>query len=314
MCFSNVDVTLYDSLLRPLEHTNIDKTLWSDKCDYIDPHNCSNLNPDGYNLTILQLNIRSLLAHQTDLKLLLNLLNKKKTKVDAVLLCKTFLTKQTNQLVNIPGYVLINKNRTNSRGGGVAILLKDNIPYKKQDDITTMIEKEVESVYVKIMCRNGTKSLLGSLYRAPNTNGKLFSEHVVEVLSRVKSRTPNMEIVLGMDHNHDLLKSDTHKQMEEFLDLMVNSEMWSTITRPTRVTQTSATIIDNIFISSKLHHQFDSMLILDDISDHLPSLVLLKQTKMKNREPIEFKSRKLTEANFAQLLDATSIKLIGMEF
>ena len=162
-----------------------------------------------------------------------------------------------------------------------------------------MIEKEVESVYAEITCRNGTKLLLGSLYRAPNTNGKLFSEHVNEVLSRIKSRTPNMEISLGMDHNHDLLKSDTHKQTEEFLDLMVNSEMWPTITRPTRVTQTSVTLIDNIFISSRLHHQFDSMLILDDISDHLPSLVLLKQTKIKNKEPIEFKSRKLTEANFA---------------
>ena len=225
MCFSNVDITLYNSLLGPLEHTNIDNSLWSDKCDYIDPHNCSNLNLDGYNLTILQLNIRSLLAHQTDLKLLLNLLDKKKSKVDAVLLCKTFLTKHTNQLVNIPSYVLINKNRTNSRGGGVAILLKDDIPYKKRDDITTMIEKEVESVYAEITCRNGTKLLLGSQYRAPNTNGKLFSEHVDEVLSRIKSRTPDMEIVLGMDHNHDLLKSDTHKQMEDFLDLMVNSEM-----------------------------------------------------------------------------------------
>ena len=238
MCFSNVDTTLYDSLLSPLEQTNTDNSLWIDKCDYIDPHNCSNLNPDGYNLTILQLNIRSLLAHQAALKLLLNLLDKKKSKVDAVLLCETFLTKHTNQLVNIPGYVLINKNRTNSRGGGVAILLKDNIPYKKWDDITTMIEKEVESVYAEITCRNGTKLLLGSLYRAPNTNGKLFSEHVDEVLSRIKSKTPNMDIVLGMDHNHDLLKSDTHQQTEEFLDLMVNSEMWPTITRPTRITQT----------------------------------------------------------------------------
>ena len=203
------------------------------------------------------------------------------------------------QTIGKHSWLRTDKSRMISKGGGVAILLKDNIPYKKRDDITTMIEKDVESVYVEITCRNGTKLLLGSLYRAPNTNGKLFSEHVVEVLSRVKSRTPNMEIVLGMDHSHDLLKSDTHKQMEEFLDLMVNSEMWPTITRPTRVTQTSATLIDNLFISSKLHHQFDSMLILDDISDHLPSLVLLKQTKMKNKEPIEFKSRKLTEANFA---------------
>ena len=98
-----------------------------------------------------------------------------------------------------------------------------------------------------------------------------------------------MDIVLGMDHNYDLLKSDTHRQTEEFLDQMVNSEMWPTITRPTRITQTSATLIDNIFINSRLHRNFDSMLILDDISDHLPSLVLLKQTKNKNKQPIEFK-------------------------
>ena len=110
-----------------------------------------------------------------------------------------------------------------------------------------------------------------------------------------------MDIVLGMDHNYDLLKSDTHRQTEEFLDQMVNSEMWPTITRPTRITQTSATLIDNIFINSRLHRNFDSMLILDDISDHLPSLVLLKQTKNKNKEPIEFKSRKLTESNFATI-------------
>ena len=36
-----------------------------------------------------------------------------------------------------------------------------------------------------------------------------------------------MEIILGMDHNYDLLKMDTHKLTEEFLDLMINSEIWA---------------------------------------------------------------------------------------
>ena len=66
-----------------------------------------------------------------------------------------------------------------------------------------------------------------------------------------------MEIILGMDHNYDLLKSDTHKATEEFFDLMINNELWLTITHPTHITQNSATLIDNIFISSKLHRQFD---------------------------------------------------------
>ena len=101
-----------------------------------------------------------------------------------------------------------------------------------------------------------------------------------------------------MDHNYDLLKCDVHTQTEEFLDLMVNNEQWPTITRPTRVTQNSATLIDNIFISNKLHRQFDSMILLDDISDHLPSLVLLRQTKITNKEPIEYTS-KLNDAKFA---------------
>ena len=43
-----------------------------------------------------------------------------------------------------------------------------------------------------------------------------------------------------------------------------------------------------------MHHSFDSG-IMSDISDHLPSLVLLKQTKLLNKEPLEFMSRNLNE-------------------
>ena len=81
---------------------------------------------------------------------------------------------------------------------------------------------------------------------------------------------------------------------------MVNNEQWPTITRPTRITQRSATLIDNIFVSSKLHRNFDSMIILDDISDHLPTLTLLKQTKLHSKTPIEFQRRDLTDTKILQ--------------
>ena len=102
-------------------------------------------------------------------------------------------------------------------------------------------------------------------------------------------------VVLGMDHNLDLLKCDSHQPTEQFLDLMVNNEQWPTITRPTRITQKSVTLIDNIFVSSKLYWNFDSMVILDNISDHLLTLMLLKQTKLCNKTPIEFQSRDLID-------------------
>ena len=130
-CVSQKVLSLYDNLSRPLEFTTIDKNIRSDKCNYVTPLDCDNLNPDDYNFVVLQLNIQSLLSHQSDLRRLLQILKNKNSKVDAVLLCETFLTKFTNNLVNIPGYTLINNNQLQSKGGQVAILFRDDIPHKK---------------------------------------------------------------------------------------------------------------------------------------------------------------------------------------
>ena len=40
----------------PLNLDSIDENLWNDKCDYIDPNSCTNLNPNDYNLIVIQLN------------------------------------------------------------------------------------------------------------------------------------------------------------------------------------------------------------------------------------------------------------------
>ena len=78
MCFSRTDGFLFDSLNRPIELSKTDESLWSDKCDYYDPDRCSNLNPNQFNLIIMQLNIRSILAHQTELAQLLQTMAVKK--------------------------------------------------------------------------------------------------------------------------------------------------------------------------------------------------------------------------------------------
>ena len=130
MCFSKKDITIYDDLSRPLEPNNVDTSLWIDKCDYVDPSNCANLNPDNYNLVVLQLNVRSLQSHQSELWSILHLLTNRDSTVDILILCETFLSSKTEQLVNIPGYSLITNNRTNYKGGGVANLIRDGITYR----------------------------------------------------------------------------------------------------------------------------------------------------------------------------------------
>ena len=45
------------------------------------------------------------------------------------------------------------------------------------------------------------------------------------------------------------------------------------------------------------------MILIEDISDHLPSLVLMKQTKLRNKDPLQFKSRKLTDDKIQNIKD-----------
>ena len=83
-----------DRLGHPIKIENLSESLWNDKCDYLNIKECTNLNPNNYNMNILQLNIRSLLAHQHELKVLLQHLCNKNSAIDVVALSETFLTKK----------------------------------------------------------------------------------------------------------------------------------------------------------------------------------------------------------------------------
>ena len=110
-----------DNLGRSLDTANLPSCLWSDRCDYIDVDKCINLNPMNYNFVVMQLNIRSLLSNQTDLKLLLNDLSLKNSAVDAIMLSETFITAKMEKLINMKGYSIHTTNRVNSKGGGTAL-------------------------------------------------------------------------------------------------------------------------------------------------------------------------------------------------
>ena len=276
MCFSKWDVKLFDNLNWPLELDNINRNLWNDKCDYFDLEDCKNLNPNNYYLVVMQHNIRSLLSNQCDLKNLLNNLSLKNSQVYIILLCETHLSKQTVEFVNIPNYTHVANYRSTHKGGGTSILIRNDIPLKRRHDLETFMEKEIESTYIKITANNGKQFVVCSLYCSPNTPEEPLLNHVREILNKIKTKKSHEEIIIGLDHNLDLLKSDQYNLTSKFLELMLDHSMLPTITRPTRITSNSATLIDNVFISEKLQKIFDSCVLINDMSDHLPTLTLLK--------------------------------------
>ena len=90
-----------------------------------------------------------------------------------------------------------------------------------------------------------------------------------------------------MDHNLDFLKSHLHENTQGFINCNLDNDLFPVITRPTRITHSSATLIDNIFLGSRFTGQATSRIIVDDISDHLPCVTVignLLPTKSKKRE------------------------------
>ena len=84
-------------------------------------------------------------------------------------------------------------------------------------------------------------------------------------------------------YNIDILNYYSHVHTAQFVDMMSSSGFLPLITRPTRVTATSATLIDNIFtnnlmdISHSLHGLF-----ITDVSEHFPIFHASRRMQMSD--------------------------------
>ena len=121
------------------------------------------------------------------------------------------------------------------------------------------------------------------MYRPPNTDIKEFNEIMQTLLENTK--TENKVCYLMGDYNMDLLNSESHGPTSNYNDTMYNNGFMPLITRPTRITNSSATLIDNIFtnqFSSQLGESLQGIL-LTDISDHYPVFYIAKKKKKKKK-------------------------------
>ena len=64
-----------------------------------------------------------------------------------------------------------------------------------------------------------------------------------------------------------------------------------TCTRPTHITNSSATLIDNIIVSQNLCGAYTSNILINDTSDHLPTICVLNSLISAKKEPTVIKSR-----------------------
>ena len=87
--------------------------------------------------------------------------------------------------------------------------------------------------------------IVGVVYRPPGCDANLFNEMLESALIKVNKEDKNC--IIADDFNLDLLLYDEHEPTNNFVNNMMSYSFIPTINNPTRLTDVSATLIDNIF-------------------------------------------------------------------
>ena len=283
-----------DNLDRPVLDTNYMK-IENDNCDYID-YQDGKITLDDLDLSLLHINVRGLASKVNDLsRLLQNCTNT--GEVDVVFVCETWLNPFSPD-VDIEGYQLIHVDRRNRRGGGVSIYINKKLSRINEIDVTC---EDAECCGVELTL--GSKQLvLISMYRPPNSTITNFNKSFKKMVDSYRKK--NKHVIIGTDHNLDFLKADHHVHTQHFIEQTLDAKLLPMITRPTRITKTMATLIDNILIDQNIASNVDCSVLIDNISDHLPCLSVIRNLKTTPNSRLTITSRDTRKKSLAALKTA----------
>ena len=281
------------------------------ECIYFSSSEIKELFNANNTFSSLCINIRSLVnnEHFNELEGLIRSIH---TKPSIIAVNETFMT--SNELghhSSLEGYIFKSNCRKKVKGGGVALFINEHLSFNVRDDLTIMKEKAFESLFIDIYFPNKTITL-GTIYRSSSQSSEqqnVFMQTLKSCIS-ILNESKNECFIMG-DMNYDLIKTDD-KLVNEFKDVFFDNLYYPIITKPTRITNTTATCIDHVWTNIQ-NSTINSGILVDPIADHLAiyqSTYLLPQMQktLYNRK-YKYTSQEIHRfSNKLSITDFTSIK------
>lgn len=208
------------------------------------------------------------------------------------MLTETWLYNTEIPLYTMDGYTAMHSCR-NSRGGGVAIYIKNTIRYQELNSSDP--EKPYNWICLSI---NDKKLILSVIYRPPSFPAHEFLNEFEFILKKY----PNNHIVIG-DTNINLLDFNcpTVRDYNNMLALngfkIVNK---IDTANATRVAKSSRTLIDHVISNSAIKNNCNIKIEENCLSDHKKILMSIKQNIKKYKPKILIKKNILNINKFKQ--------------
>ena len=162
-----------------------------------------------------------------------------------------------------------------SAAGGVAINVNDKLDHISKDNLN-IIDDDFEAVWIEIKNKKSKNTVCGCVYRHPNRDPTKCFEYSETTFAQFNKEKQNI-FIMG-DFNFDLLQYETHNLTDDFtcLTTVTCNSFLPYVLQPTRVTDHSSTVIDNIF-SNITDFETTSGNITIMIADHFAQFLIMKK-------------------------------------
>ena len=165
------------------------------------------------------------------------------------------------------------------------------------------LEEMFDYIFIEIKQKSPLKNIIvGVFYRPPGADTiNVFTDHLKALLPKVIKEKKT--VVLTSDMNINLLKCSNHKPTSYYYDTLLSNGLTPKITVPTRVTHSTATLIDHIFINENSPEQSFAGTITSSMTDHYFNFIFMKNSK-NIKYPKTVTYRPFTEKNIAKFNEA----------
>ena len=228
-------------------------------------------------MSIFHCNTRSL---PKNLNLLNDILLTLKIPPDIIAISETKLNENTPDNIAIPGYTFLGTN-SQTNAGGVGLYISENIVFVRRQDLEVSANS-LESCFIKVQRRKHKNMIIACIYRHPHNNCVEFQDMLRDKLDHINNL--GLEALIAGDININFLNCNSDKFTSEYLDMLLNLVYMPVITKATRITEHTATLIDHMY--TKLpENLISSGICASDISDHLPCFCIMSSKLSYGQQP-----------------------------
>ena len=141
---------------------------------------------------------------------------------------------------------------TETAAGGALLYINERLSYHPRNDLNIYMPGKLESIFIEIVCPESSNIIVRCIFKHPSLHVNNFTNDIKLSLFEKLNKENSKKIFLLGNFNIDLLQYETSEPVNNFVDKLSSNFLSPLMLLPTRISNSSSTLIDNNFCDFQL--------------------------------------------------------------